>query len=466
MRDAPQRNKTLLPFLMVGVSLILSSCGGGTPSTTSPPPPPPPSTANQWTWVSGYNVFNPPGTYGLPGQTGPTYLPGSREQASGWTDTSGNLWVFGGNGFAPTLGLLNDLWKYSAGEWTWVSGADSSNSNYANYGTLGVTASSNLPGPRDGSSSWTDASGNFWLFGGNGGAILDVGPLNDLWEYSAGNWTWMGGANVANSSGVYGTLGTPAASNVPGARFHAASWTDTSGNFWLFGGNFNASNSPGDFYFNDLWKYSSGEWTWVGGSSSTNQPGTYGTLGVASASNVPGARQQAASWTDTSGNLWLFGGDGLDSTGTYGFLNDLWKFSAGQWTWVSGSNLANQSATYGTMGTASANNVPGARFGSAAWTDSSGNLWLFGGAAPNGVSPSPNYLSDLWKFSAGEWTWMGGPDQPNYNGTYGTQGTPSASNIPGGRYGPVTWTDASGNFWLFGGNNLQGLTNDLWKYQP
>jgi hypothetical protein len=51
----------------------------------------------------------------------------------------------------------------------------------------------------------------------------------------------MSGANTApvdctGQPGVYGTLGTPAAGNVPGGREGAASWIDESGNFWLFGG--------------------------------------------------------------------------------------------------------------------------------------------------------------------------------------------------------------------------------------
>jgi len=31
-------------------------------------------------------------------------------------------------------------------------------------------------------------------------------------------------------------------------------------------------------------------------------------------------------WTDASGNFWLFGGNGFDSAGTQGYLNDLWKY--------------------------------------------------------------------------------------------------------------------------------------------
>lgn len=47
-----------------------------------------------------------------------------------------------------------------------------------NYGTLRVPASANFPGERWGSSSWVDASGNLWLFGGE-----DIGFENDLWKY-------------------------------------------------------------------------------------------------------------------------------------------------------------------------------------------------------------------------------------------------------------------------------------------
>ncbi len=78
------------------------------------------------------------------------------------------------------------------------------------------------------------------------------------------------------------------------------------------------------------------EWTWVSGSSVVNVQGVYGTQGVASASNVPGARSGSVSWTDNGGNLWLFGGWSYDATGAFaGELSDLWKFSrtTNEWTW-------------------------------------------------------------------------------------------------------------------------------------
>jgi hypothetical protein len=81
------------------------------------------------------------------------------------------------------------------------------------------------------------------------------------------------------------------------------------------------------------------EWAWMGGSTSYNQPGMYGTLGVPVPNNIPGARMSAARWVDKQGTLWLFGGVGLDSAGADGQLSDLWTFGNNQWTWIGGSDL-------------------------------------------------------------------------------------------------------------------------------
>jgi hypothetical protein len=75
-----------------------------------------------------------------------------------------------------------------------------------------------------------------------------------------------------------------------------------------------------------LWKFDGTNWKWVSGSNVTNQSGVYGAIGVASGSNIPGARTGSICWKDGSGNFWLFGGYGYDSTGSIGDLNDLWKY--------------------------------------------------------------------------------------------------------------------------------------------
>jgi N-acetylneuraminic acid mutarotase len=428
---------------------------------------------NEWTWVSGADVVQQKGTYGTEGTAAPDNAPGSRWGAMGWTDTNRNFWLFGGTTNVAPAGDFNDLWKYSAGEWTWVSGSNTVDQS-GTYGTEGTAGPNNVPGARDHAVTWTDGAGNFWLFGGAGydSAGTDK-DLNDLWKYSAGEWTWVSGADVVDQQGTYGTKGTASPSNVPGWRFSAVGWTDAAGNLWLFGGN--GQDPTGTLgRLNDLWEYSvsAGEWTWVSGADLANQAGTYGTKGTPAAGNVPGGRSDPLAWTDAAGNFWLFGGVGYDSTGTLTDLNDLWKFSAGEWTWMSGSNVGNQSGTYGTQGTAAASNAPGGRGQAVGWTDAGGNLWLFGGY---GCDSTPCvgqlYLNDLWEYGAGEWTWMGGANIANQKGTYGTQGTAAATNVPGARWGAVSWIDAAGNLWLFGGFAIDSagnsnIINDLWKYGP
>ena len=139
------------------------------------------------------------------------------------------------------------------------------------------------------------------------------------------------------------------------------------------------------------------EWNWAGGSSTfwnsaegncfanyyCGQPGVYGTLGAAAAGNLPGGREEGATWTDSKGNLWLFGGYGVvNNLNEVEYLNDLWKFSPStkEWTWVSGSdtlyatgggcivgstsgrqNNCGQPGVYGKLGVPAARNVPGGR---------------------------------------------------------------------------------------------------------
>ena len=427
---------------------------------------------DEWAWMSGADVVDKAGIYGTLGTPSAANVPGARRGAVTWTDSAGNAWLFGGHGYdsAGTVGQLKEVWKYSAGEWTWMGGSDLAN-QVGTYGILGTPSAADVPGARGQAVGCTDASGNFWLFGGHGydSAGTD-GNLNDLWKYSAGEWTWMGGSDLANQVGNYGTLGTPTPENIPGPRQQAVAWTDASGSFWLFGGD--NYDSEGTIYdLNDLWKYSKGEWTWMGGSDLANQSGTYGTLGTLSATNFPGARFAAVTWLDSSKNVWLFGGGGYDSAGTDGLLNDLWKYSEGKWTWMGGSDLSNQVGSYGTPGTLTPGNIPGARGQSVAWTDASGNVWLFGGEGYHSTG-TIGYLNDLWKYSGGEWTWMGGSDLANQSGTYGTLGTPAPGNVPGAQYyRPDAWTDSSGNLWLFGGDGYDsagklGLLNDLWRYEP
>lgn len=270
------------------------------------------------------------------------------------------------------------------------------------------------------------------------------------------NWTWMKGSSAINQNGVYGTILNEGSTNTPGARRYAASWTDNSDNLWVFGGD-GYPASGANARLNDLWKYdtSTDNWTWMKGSDALNQWGTYGTILNESISNTPGARQFSVSWADSNGDLWLFGGAGWNSSGSNGYLNDLWKYdvSTGNWAWMKGSQSIGQQGTSGTIEVENSANNPSARGYAVGWTDSEDNLWLFGGNGYYPAGSGTGKLNDLWKFNttSGNWTWMKGSNDRNQTATYGIKGVVADSNTPGGRQAPVAWTDSSGDLWLFGG---------------
>jgi hypothetical protein len=425
-----------------------------------------------WTWMSGSNVGPGSAVYGTQGVAAAGNTPGGREGAASWTDRAGNFWLFGGVGFGTSSsseGMLSDLWMYSPATqlWTWMGGTSALNSAGV-YGTQNVASAANRPGAREYSAFWTDRSGNFWLFGGAAYGSSGEGYDNDLWMYNPSTqlWTWVNGPTVAGTNATYGTQGVAAAGNIPGGRISATSAVDSAGRLWLFGGYGYTGSAEG--YLGDLWMFdpSTQLWTWVSGTSATNGTPVFGTQGTAAPGNTPGSRYYPSSWTDGNGNFWLFGGYNVTST-SGGQYNDLWVFSptTNLWTWVTGSATSNAPGVYGTQGVAAASNTPSARYFAVARTDSTGNFWLFGGAAVNG------YSSDLWTFNPSTqlWTWVSGFSSPAQAGIYGTRGTPAAGNAPGGRYGGAAWMDSSNNFWLFGGFGLDSAgnyyeLNDLWEH--
>lgn len=452
-----------------GASGYLSDVWEFTPST------------KKWAWMAGPNTNGASGTYGTKGTGSTSNLPGARDALVSFKDSSGNFWLYGGQGFdsVGSNGTLGDLWEFKSSTltWTWVSGPNVINQTGV-YGTKGTANASNIPGTRAVSTGGIDSSGNFWLFGGFGFDGLGNGTtLSDLWKYNiaSGNWTWMSGYSSDLQMANYGTQGTSSATSWPSGRGWTQFWTDTSGNFWLFGG-FGIDSGTDVGNLSDLWKFNpaSGQWTWVMGPTLQGAGGTYGTLGTANSSNVPGGRSSGTGVADTSGNLWLFGGNGFDGSQNYGALNDFWKYNiaSGQWTWMAGSNVQGQSGTYGTQGTGSTSNIPGARDTLASWIDSSNNIWFFGGIGLDSAGSLGN-LNDLWKYntSNGQWTWMTGSNVIYASGTYGTLGVGSTSNTPGARQPAAMWIDKSGNLWLFGGYGSDSVgtvdnLNDLWKYTP
>ena len=297
----------------------------------------------------------------------------------------------------------------------------------------------------------------------NGTGTMPASNVSNVQVACAPNaWTWVTGSSTAGALGVYNGTAPP---QTPGARDSEMTWKDAAGNFWLFGGE--GTDSSSNFgAFNDVWEYNTGtgQWTYVEGAGTVNQ--------ATSPNAFPGGREAGMVWADGAGNVWLFGGIGVDSGGNPGALSDLWKFNTinGQWTFVGGSTLGNQAGSYGAS--FSATNWPPGRGAASTWTDSGGHLWMFGGSDNNA-----NMYNDVWEFdptlgTSGEWAWMGGANTPNSAGSYGMPGVGSTNNIPPARYGALTW-QAGGKIWLFGGAQLdasapsgQDFFNDLWMFDP
>jgi N-acetylneuraminic acid mutarotase len=298
--------------------------------------------------------------------------PLGRQSAAKWKDESDNIWFFGGRG--DNYSVYNDLWKYNPSNNLW---------NLISPNLL----TNSIPSARYGSATWKDANGKFILFGG---ADENLATKNDFWVYDP----------ISNSWSI-GYSNTP----LPSARCFSATWTDVTGNLWLFGGR-------KDFYendntnLNDLWNFSYMTNSW------NNVP-----QGI-----LPPVRNSASTWKDVYGNFWLFGG--IDK---FTSLNDLWKYNPPNNLWT----------------LMSSNNSPSLRYGSGTWTDPSGNFWLYGGRNVNTL------LNDLWKFNplTNEWINV----KSNISSTF--------SNT---RWESQCWSDNSGIFWLFGGYNGSYI-NTVWK---
>ncbi len=356
-------------------------------------------------------------------------------------------------------------------QFSWLSGSTFTN-QISVVGTKGVPSNTNVIGARQDAQYWNDSQNNLYIFGGSGvNSAGNITTRNDLWRFdlTTNEYVWLTGSNALGSSGgVYGTKGVASTTNTPGSRYGGATWVDNNGDLWMFGGDGSAASSSG--LLQDLWKYSpaNNTWMWVSGSNAAGQWGTYAF--TPSLSNVPGSRHSAVTWVDNAGNLWLFGGYGLTTNLTLGYLSDLWKFdvTTSMWSWISGNSVPNSLGTYGTKGTASTFNKPSGRQGSVSWIDNTGNLWLFGGFGKSSITTNGN-LNDLWKFDmvSSQWTWMTGSNSPGAVNTSSIQGSPSATYTPGSRMNAVSWKDGN-YFWLFGGapyaSSVQTPYNDLWVY--
>lgn len=371
--------------------------------------------------------------------------PGARSGSSYWLDENGLLWLFGGHGYSPQNSEkptdLNDLWTYdtTSSKWTQIQ--------QESLAVDKINNTEHRPSPRHHAAICGVHGLVIFLFGGFSEDITD---LADTWYYFIPKAQWY----IVNNL-----------SSIPTPRGNAATWC-LHDRLILFGGVDHEGKT-----FNDLWIFSIENITWV----DMNGP-NYGDEHAVR--EYPEGRAGAMTWFDKAGHLYMFGGCHECIRGqhhTSAFMSDLWCFAhtTNSWQLLAGTHTSGISGNYGKKGEGGEECNPGCRQGGSSWTDSHGDLWLFGGDGadkdPPNFSRQSKLLSDLWKYEHKNkhWTWVGGSDTGEGLAVYGTIGNASSHFIPGPRYETTTWTENGTSLFLFGGFghdslNDDGYLNDLW----
>lgn len=321
------------------------------------------------------------------------------------------------------------------------------NDSFPNYGVQGVQSVGNhIPG-RVYSISCNDKNGDLWLYGGSyeGGGTFPYFNLRDLWKFSTTTrqWTWMYGPFLNDTaSPVYSKKFVETDSANPGLRIMGTLMADTAGYVWLYGGNNSYWLKSIEDRFGDLWRFNPTtlKWSWYSGDSIPYTKPIFGTKGVASLNNKPGARINMVGEADKSGNLWLYGDVNR---------NDLWKYNTNSktWTWVSGDTILNATGMHGATGVFSTTNKPGTNASFIKLDVSGSFLWLY-------------RYPEIWKYkiSTNQWAFMGQIDTTTYlTATYGTMGVEGSTVHPKTNFTSTVLLDTAGNYLVYGG---YGWTSD------
>jgi hypothetical protein len=356
----------------------------------------------------------------------------------------------------------NALWKFRSSDssWGWISGSSISNtSKPGSYGTLGTPSVSNIPSGRE---LGVSVSLGDCLYI-HGGVSASISIYNDLWSYNLTSqmWTWLSGSSSTFQAEIYSN----SSNACPGSRYgHSGFSRQQSGSIYIFGG-YGRDSQGSSSYLNSLWNYNiaSNVWTFVTGSSTGNNPGSYGLLGVSSSTNSPRARQYHQMWfLQNIDQAFLFGGSYYEQNTVV--RNDFWRLDLtnSSWTWMGGlNNSASGTPSYGDQTIFTETNYPPARLRATAWSDTyagSSYLLLFSGQG------SQYMLNDLWAYSVDlkMWVWVSGPSYISNSGNFGPKGVEGELYLPAlSLHASVGHPNGSlGSFYLYGGSAYLGNSGD------
>ncbi len=293
---------------------------------------------NMWTWIANMPPTNTV-SFGTQGVEAASNNPGNLQGAATWCDTSGNLLLFGGQGYNAEYYvdvncngnmqqlITNNIWKFNTNTqmWTWLKG-DSLKNCWAmvatdgfNYGTLGLESPNNHMARRKEVTVWQGEDGMVYVSEGRANySLVNYTSLLGIYRYNpqTNNWTHMSEGNSYNVT-TYCDTSTHPMDRQNGANVTMGACSNDL--LWRFGGSVGTTFAfPGNVNVhcyqcqtNELFVYqpSNNTWKWVSGASYPDSiPLNAGTKGVPSTSNWPDAVTGAAMWPDANGNLWLFGG--------------------------------------------------------------------------------------------------------------------------------------------------------------
>lgn len=446
----------------------------------------------QWTLVTKNTEPNPPiprRRSGLEKDSSPAFRTG----AIAWVDSAQTLWLFGGIG-ASIHGPeedLRELWKFEQGKWIFerdfssprqIKSRETRIADWKRKQTSVAfsridAAISEFAG--DVGRPPTQEEGLDALFSKPQGSInwrgpylpseeLKYGFYNDKIQYSnVQNTVEVASAGVDGRFGtsddlrrlwisaVYPALGKSSAHSFPGFREGAALWTNGKES-WLFGGV--CFENKRQHISNDLWKWDGKSWTWLAGRKCGQPADKDASI---SAQKEPSPRIFTTTWIGKDGHLWMFGGFSINRLydSSQNRTNELWKWDGRSWTLVLSDTARKVGKISAVKSAPSSVIMPTPRSGATAWVDAVGDVWLYGGE--NGAQINPT-INELWKWNGADWKIVFASNEKTCDGTA----------QPAPRQRPSIWTDAKGQFFLFGGKmdcnsrnyHGQNVLNDLWQW--